>query len=207
MQDTPSEAPETCLEIRSALPLFVGQDLEADEAKTVEEHLIECGSCREAHDRAREAREALVGMERPSDSPDLWSGIRATLAEEGLFRQAGPRLVQDPVTPAPRFRLLPVGLASAAAAVLCAFALQGAMGSGGVSPVNDSGFSPLPGGTNTGTFSVGYTEQIGETEDTQENTQPDSSDGTLRVLGDDEEDLYLRAREFTTEQGVVVPRR
>lgn len=89
--------PETCNEILATLPLFAGYDLEAPEMEAVARHLEGCESCRRACDRARNARAVLGSLREPKvgreAGPDLWSGVRSQLVEEGLL-QSGPRVAR-----------------------------------------------------------------------------------------------------------------
>lgn len=77
---------ETCADVLSSLPLFVGGELETDAARTVESHLARCGACRAAHERASRARAALGTLRAElAPAPDLWPGLRGTLVDEGLL--------------------------------------------------------------------------------------------------------------------------
>ncbi len=190
--------PDACIDIRAALPLFVGGDLDRDEALLVEEHLSACDSCRQAHRRAEEARAVLLKHGRATgtnEAPDLWPGIRAALAAEEFFSSptgvssGRPRLVRGP-------RLLPVGLLSAAAAVWLAFFLAGFFQGPGAQPrPGELGLSAGRGGTVTRALPVGT------------NVLPEATGGGLRPLSEGEEPLYLRAREMRAEQGLVAPLR
>lgn len=87
---------ETCADVRSSLPLYVGGELEPDVARTVESHLAQCGACRVAHERAARARDAL-GTLRSSvgPAPELWPGVRGALVSQGALpglAQAAPAL-------------------------------------------------------------------------------------------------------------------
>jgi len=180
--------PDTCIDVRSALPLFVGGDLDPGELRAVERHLDGCPACQDARRRAEDARTVLATRPEPGPTPELWTGIRARLAEEGHFAEAAPavpaplRLVRGP-------RLAPVGLASAVAAVVFAFLLAGLLRP---DPATPAGVGTLAG---TG----------GAVTDTLPVVGP-AREGGLRRLDEGEEPLYLRARELRAEQGIIAPR-
>ena len=185
--------PEACIDVRAALPLYVGGDLDPSELSAVEGHLTDCPACQDAQRRSEDARAVLAEHDSSGPTPDLWSGIRAQLSVEGRLAPAVPtareplRLVRGP-------RLLPVGVASAAAAVLFAFLVAGllrppAPGSGGTT------LTPGSGGTVLGTTSVGH------------RVPTPAPQGGLRPVTAGEESLYMRAREMRAEQGIVAPSR
>jgi len=184
---------DLCIETRAALALYVGGDLDGDECLSVEGHLVDCPACQAARHRAEEARSALIAHSAVGQTPDLWEPLRARLASEGLL---GPSAV--PV-PAPLSlvrgpRLLPVGLSSAAAAVLFAFLLSGLLRPGGQEP-GSGGMAAGPG------FGGALAEALPVV---HQGTKP-SPEGGLRRLPEGKEPLYLRAREMRAEQGVVAP--
>lgn len=82
-----------CSEIENALPLFVGGDLEDAASRAIEEHLANCVACSARMQAAREAHGVLVRALRThtAPGPDLWSGVRAVLWEEGLLEGAPAR--------------------------------------------------------------------------------------------------------------------
>jgi len=115
-----------CNEARSHLPLFAGGDLEPPLDGVVREHLASCEPCAERLEAAAKARRALLSL-RGEDGPvgfvDLWPGIRARLAEEGLFERGRSVAREAAVTPVwnlARFRLL-TGAAAAAVLALLAW--------------------------------------------------------------------------------------
>lgn len=187
--------PDSCIDVRSALPLFVGGDLDPAEQSAVEAHLAGCPACQEARLRAEEARSVLITGPEPGPTPDLWSGVRARLAEEGRFAQAAPavpaplRLVRGP-------RLAPVGVASAAAAVVFAFLLAGLL--------RPDGALPAASGALAGTG--GAVTEVVPVAGPAAGPSAASSGGGLQRLDEGEEPLYLRARELHAEQGIVAPR-
>lgn len=90
-----------CSEIENALPLFVGGDLEGDASRAIEAHLMHCAACSLRMHAAREAHGVLVRALRSHSAPgpDLWSGVRAVLWEEGLLARG---LSSAGSTPTPR---------------------------------------------------------------------------------------------------------
>lgn len=77
-----------CPEAQAHLPLYVGGDLEAPLAAVVAEHLEGCPTCAERREALDRARGALLGLATGSERKeevDLWPGIRARLAEEGVL--------------------------------------------------------------------------------------------------------------------------
>jgi len=121
----PSEA---CVEIRAALPLYVGGDLDPEELTAVRAHLGDCPECGGAEERARAARAVLLSRaaeEAQDGAPELWPGVRELLVAEGRLAPAsrGPR----PLAPAPawsaRWSRTWLGSGAAAAALLLAFGI------------------------------------------------------------------------------------
>lgn len=106
-----------CAEIQSTLPLYVGGDLETKALGEVRNHLVACPSCAERALAARAARRELVAALRieSKPGPDLWAGVRAALAEEGVLRPLAPTLVGAPIVARPWWRSW--NLAAAAALV------------------------------------------------------------------------------------------
>ena len=77
-----------CTEAKAHLPLFVGGDLEAPHAAQVDAHVAVCQACEARLFAAREARGALLEwarVESDESDVDLWPGVRAGLAREGLI--------------------------------------------------------------------------------------------------------------------------
>lgn len=187
---------DACLEVRAALPLFVGRDLESEELNAVEDHLAGCPACQEVHGRARTARGVLL-EHRVGTAPDLWTGVRTALRDEGRLAPVGPVPADTPPadTAAARrrfpLRLVPVGGLSAAAAVLFAFLLAGSMGSTSSEPLAST---------------PGPAENLGRGGAVSGAVPVDHRQGGLRPVLGDEEPMYRRARELRAEQGVVVPR-
>jgi anti-sigma factor RsiW len=83
-----------CIEVEGLLPLFVGGDLEQEDATAVLQHIEECAVCAGALQRAETARRELRrGLAELVDGrePQLWPAIREELAREGLFREVAVR--------------------------------------------------------------------------------------------------------------------
>jgi hypothetical protein len=79
----------TCAEVVNNLPWYVGGDLEGDLQVSIDEHLAQCAPCAAHAMRARDARQAFVTdlRARETRGPNLWPGVRATLAQEGLLQR------------------------------------------------------------------------------------------------------------------------
>lgn len=115
---------ESCSDVRAALPLWVGGDLEANENLAVQRHLDRCDGCLGAAELADQSRRALV-LRLESEvqpTPDLWAGISAQL-ETG--RELIPVEPAAPVLAGPGswLRRAGLGVASAAAALLVTFSV------------------------------------------------------------------------------------
>src|SRR5688572_10939855 len=81
----------TCEHVLERLPLYVGEDLDAETAAGVSAHLAGCAGCRAGAERASAARARLrAAFEEDvrGGGPNLWPGVRAGLVREGLL---GPR--------------------------------------------------------------------------------------------------------------------
>jgi hypothetical protein len=86
-----NERNTTCAHVIELLPLYVGEDLDAEAASGVSAHLAGCAGCRAAAGRASAARARLrAALEETvrGGGPNLWPGVRAGLVREGLL---GPR--------------------------------------------------------------------------------------------------------------------
>ena len=81
-----------CTEVEGLLPLYVGGDLEREDASSVGRHIEGCAACAGQLERAeiarRELRRGLAALVDGRE-PQLWPAIREQLAREGLFREAG----------------------------------------------------------------------------------------------------------------------
>ena len=216
--------PDKCLEIRAALPLYVGADLDPEEMESVGAHLARCASCDVLHQRALASRSALLeGLQATGDSgPSLWDGIRHRIGREV---PQGPRRTESPlptIASGPRmvsrgplrsaFQRTGIGAAAAAAAVvLClGLAFQGGLGDPGeVLPGGSDRVAPsssLITGIGTGAIGAQPTSS-GLTAGTQ---GVGSSSGLVPVE-EGGKALYFDAVEIRADQGTfpvrVVPAR
>lgn len=210
-----------CSEVLSALPLYVGQDLDSAELDEVALHLERCESCAAQHARALDARAALSAGDWITDDPatgdpsignsggpSLWEGVRAGMVAEGLLG-ARPRLVPSRATlEASRPAAEPlvhrnrwwIGSSAAAAAVLFAFGLSGLLGSDGSFGRGFEGSAVDVDGTHrtVGDDEAGSARLISTTTDTR-------VPGHLRRPAADREPLLHDAVEWLPEQGIYVP--
>ena len=77
-----------CSEIRAALPLFAGRDLDPDEHEAVQRHLDDCPACSLSLAPWIDLRGTLAAERARQErmpSPSLWGDVRAQLQEEGLL--------------------------------------------------------------------------------------------------------------------------
>lgn len=108
-----------CSEIRAALPLFAGRDLDPDEQEAVQRHLDGCPACSLSLAPWVEARGTLAAeraRQERQPAPSLWEGVRADLVREGLVRP-------EPALPSVARRRGTVRALAAAAAVVLAVVL------------------------------------------------------------------------------------
>lgn len=102
-----------CRWVKRRLPLLAGGELEVQERRSVERHLIGCPDCRARRDSSAEALVALhrLGEEAPPpiDAPSLWPELARQIRET---RHASPPALAWWERPLP----LPLGFASLAAA-------------------------------------------------------------------------------------------
>ena len=139
-----------CSEIRAALPLFAGRDLDPDEHDAVQRHLDDCPACSLSLAPWIDLRGTLAAERARQErmpSPSLWGDVRAQLQEEGLLRPQ-PAAALPAAASAPRavFRALAVAAAVVLAVVLSRPADQGASpfaDGGGAS--QDLALGPVPG--------------------------------------------------------------
>lgn len=112
------EIPENCMDVRNALHLYVGADLEALVQEAVSRHLEGCASCRAQAADAQAARAALLGL--AVDLPlttSVWSEVRAQLVREGRLSGARP-------TRRSPWWIVPAAAAASVAAVLITLAVN-----------------------------------------------------------------------------------
>jgi len=89
----------TCDHILERLPLYVGEDLDAEGAALVSAHLAVCAGCRGASERASLAHARLrtaFEEEVRGGGPSLWRGVRAGLVREGLLQPKRAPLLRGP---------------------------------------------------------------------------------------------------------------
>jgi anti-sigma factor RsiW len=131
-----------CAEIEGSLPLYVGGDLEERALAQVREHLAACPRCGERALAARAVRRELVRALRLDgrSGPDLWSGVRAVLADDGAL--PAPRPEPATLRPAPRAAPRRWGgwRVAAAASIAIAFGFWA-----GARWADDPASEPLPG--------------------------------------------------------------
>lgn len=208
---------ERCAEIRAALPLFVGGDLEAEEIADVAAHLGRCPGCAEVEALARTARgglSVLAELEARRPVPALWDGVRRRLEQEGILgpvsrvpMKLAVRTSAAAATPAaaaavrPRpsgvVRRLWIGSAAAAAAVVFAFGVASTFGpSGSISP------------STTGPGAIaGAGDAAAERIDGGNTPTPTTpAVDLLRHVGETGTPLWTHAVEIVPEQGIVVRR-
>ena len=144
--------PESCADVLSNLPLYVGADLEPEVQAAVDNHLAACSECRMAADRVQASRQVLWSEFAETEVPaelDLWAGLRPQLADEGLFAGVPAR------RPIPMWR---VASYAAAAALLFSVTVLQFTGSGSATivPVGDAIASPAgPAGPGIPTVTAG----------------------------------------------------
>ena len=139
-----------CSEIRAALSLFAGRDLDPDEHDAVQRHLDDCPACSLSLAPWIDLRGTLAAERARQErmpSPSLWGDVRAQLQEEGLLRPQ-PAAALPSAARAPRavLRALAVAAAVVLAVVLSRPADQGASpfaDGGGAS--QDLALGPVPG--------------------------------------------------------------
>ncbi len=186
---------ESCSDVRSALPLWAGGDLEPGENQAVKKHLDLCESCRGSAELADLSRRELVLQLEGSigKTPDLWSGVRAQLVAEGEAPQA-------PVLAGPGswIRRTGIGVAAAAAALLVTFPLADRLFSKhgasvpGRAGVGEIAVAPsMPGASRPVVAPMGpVAADPGQTEDQSRR---------LRPLGPDSSELWRNAEAVSLE--------
>lgn len=84
--------PVNCRRARRLLPLFVGGDLEEEQAANVERHVSGCEGCASelaAYERSRQSLFALKSTPR-GPAPDLWPAIRLRIGATRPVRRTFP---------------------------------------------------------------------------------------------------------------------
>lgn len=140
-----------CSEIRAALPLFAGRDLDPDEQEAVQRHLDGCPACSLSLAPWVEARGTLAAeraRQERQPAPSLWEGVRADLVREGLVRP-------EPALPSVSRRRAAVRALAAAAAVVLAVVLT---------RMDGPGAAPQPAGADPSAAAVAMTAPPAPTE-------------------------------------------
>jgi hypothetical protein len=111
----------TCDHALERLPLYVGDELDAESSAGVSAHLEVCAGCRGAARRASEARARLrAAFEEDvrGGGPSLWRGVRAGLVREGLLQPERAPILRGPWRRAAALAAAAAGLALIAAPAL-----------------------------------------------------------------------------------------
>jgi len=111
----------TCDHVLERLPLYVGDELDAESSAGVSAHLEVCAGCRGAARRASEARARLrAAFEEDvrGGGPSLWRGVRAGLVREGLLQPERAPILRGPWRRAAALAAAAAGLALIAAPAL-----------------------------------------------------------------------------------------
>ncbi len=105
------------IDLRRSFSLYVTGELEATAVKRIEDHLLDCGSCRTRVARMRNGHRLAKEMPRFTPKRDPWSGIEAAI-------EAQPTVPQRNVRERPRWRelVLKPGFALAAIGVVALIA-------------------------------------------------------------------------------------
>jgi anti-sigma factor RsiW len=81
-----------CSEARKLIPLFSGDDLEAEEVGALESHLASCPRCREFLEACRADRDAVASLREQGPGPlgaeEFWAGVKAKLEPDIRKRRA-----------------------------------------------------------------------------------------------------------------------
>ena len=104
-----------CSEIRAALPLFAGRDLDRDEHEAVQRHLDDCPACSLSLAPWIDLRGTLAAERARQErmpSPSLWGDVWSQLQEEGLLRPQ-PAAALPAAARAPRAVLQALAVAAA----------------------------------------------------------------------------------------------
>jgi len=99
--------------VEQLLSAYLDGELLAPDTAQVQDHLLECAVCREAHDRLRATKSLVGGLPVAEPSAEFWAGVRAPAAHPP---------VRTPHRPVRRI-LMRRGMAWAAAAAIVVLAL------------------------------------------------------------------------------------
>ena len=83
-------APIDCAEARTALPLYLDDELGDDDRNAFERHLAACAACREAVAADRALKAAIRDLPRPGPPPALAARIRDQLPRPASVRRIRP---------------------------------------------------------------------------------------------------------------------
>lgn len=110
------------IDLRRSFSLYVTGELEVSEVKRVEDHLLDCGSCRTRVARLRNGHRLALEMPRFTPKRDPWAAIEAAIeAQQPISAQsAGGRPKWRKLVLKPGFALAVIGVATLVAAVLVA---------------------------------------------------------------------------------------
>jgi len=173
--------PESCADVLSNLPLYVGADLDPEVQAAVDRHLQACSACRVAADRVQASRQVLwsefAETEVPADL-NLWSSLRPQLADEGLF---------DGIPARRSMPLWRVASYAAAAALLFSITVLQFTGPGSPEVIPDGDMIASPSGP---TIPVNVAENNG-------GARPAFG---LRKAREGEEAYYMEARSFDFQE-------
>ncbi|MFT5286109.1 MAG: hypothetical protein ACI8TQ_002277 [Planctomycetota bacterium] len=221
-----------CADIRQYLHLLHGGELDSDpllqqQMQATQEHLTECGACRQELEEAKRSRELYLqaAVDADSEELDLWPGIRSRLYSEQILQPqpgAGLDAAPDALMPSttanrPKFslvrRLAPLStvLAAAAAVLIAMPLLKGAL-------FTDEANAPT-GGTVASQVGLAEPLQLGsapvigagdilaEAAPVSANPGSPNSDGGLRPVLSGDESLTEREQRERLEQGLYPDQR
>jgi putative zinc finger protein len=110
------------IDLRRSFSLYVTGELETGAVKRVEDHLLDCGSCRTRLARLRNGHRLAQEMPRFTPKRDPWIGIEAAIDAQQPIPTSTPRDVTSwrELVLKPGFALGVIGVAALIAAVLVA---------------------------------------------------------------------------------------
>jgi anti-sigma factor RsiW len=71
------------------LSAYVDSELTAAETRAVQDHLLDCGACRDAYENLRAARDLLAGLPPAEPSGEFWAGIRGPMVRSASAAAGG----------------------------------------------------------------------------------------------------------------------
>src|SRR5437868_13297933 len=107
---------------RRELARYITDGLTPERVRRVEDHLLDCGDCRDAVARLRGGQRFAAHLPRVTPPRDAWDAIEAAIAkEEAVAMQPAPISQRPPrwraTLPAPRFALIAAAVVLALSAV------------------------------------------------------------------------------------------